>query len=55
MFVTGFFVGSILATAACLTTAALHWLVSGVDGGPGAVQPALVPLHVTGVSRASLN
>jgi hypothetical protein len=33
----------------------LHWLVNGGAGGPAAVQPALVPLHVTGVSRASLN
>jgi hypothetical protein len=53
MFATGFVLGSITGTVLCLVSAVLHRLSEA--GGPVAARPLLVPLHVTGVSRASLN
>ena len=55
MFATGFLVGSILGTATCLVLALLHRLAIELEGAPSFAQPALVPLHVSGVSQASLN
>ena len=55
MFATGFIIGSISGTVACLISAALHWLGLFPSAARPAVRPALVPLHVSGVSRASLN
>ena len=56
MFATGFIIGSISGTVMCLVSALRHGMADGLGIGRRApLRPALVPLHVSGVSRASLN
>lgn len=54
MYATGYLIGSIGGAVACLVAAVLHRLAADLEA-QAAVRPALVPLHVSGVSRASLN
>jgi hypothetical protein len=54
MFLTGVLVGSIMGAVVCLAAAVFHLVADEADG-LAPVQPALVPLHVSGITRVSMN
>jgi hypothetical protein len=53
MFLTGVLVGTLVGTAVCLAAAVVHVLAD--EAGTAALQPALVPLHVSRIAPFSMN
>jgi hypothetical protein len=53
MFLTGVLVGTLLGSAVCLAAAMVHLLADEAE--TAALQPALVPLHLSRLAPVSLN